>query len=47
MQLTSLRTDLFIIRLKLERNRFQLLKYHYNLVNQQDLLNRFQLIDSD
>jgi hypothetical protein len=46
-QLISLRTDLFSIRLKFERNRFQLLKYHYNLVNQKDLLNKLQLIDSD
>jgi len=41
-QLTSLRTDLFSIRLKFERNRFHLLKYHSTLVNQQYLLDKLQ-----
>jgi hypothetical protein len=44
-RLTSLRTDLFSIRLKFERNRFHLLKYHSTLVNQQYLLDKLQLID--
>ncbi|CAF1026215.1 unnamed protein product [Rotaria sordida] len=46
-QLTSLRTDLYSIRLRLERNRFQLLKYHHILTAQQHLINQLQLIDSD
>jgi hypothetical protein len=46
-QLTSLRTDLFSIRLKFTRNRFHLLKYHCNLVNQQHPLNKLQLTDSE
>jgi hypothetical protein len=44
-QLISLRTDLFSLRLKFERNHFYFLKYRYSLVNQQDLLDKLQLID--
>ncbi|CAF4261456.1 unnamed protein product, partial [Rotaria sordida] len=37
----------YSIRLQLERNRFQLLKYHHILTAQQHLINQLQLIDSD
>jgi hypothetical protein len=46
-QLTSLRTDLFSIRLRLQQNHFHLVKYHYILINQQDLLDKLQFIQSD
>ncbi len=44
-QLSSLRTDLFSIRLRLQQNHFHLLKYHYILINQQDLLDKLHLIE--
>jgi hypothetical protein len=46
-QLTSLRTDLFSIRLRLQQNHFHLLKYRYILINQEDLLDKVQFIESD
>jgi hypothetical protein len=46
-QLTSLRTDLFSIRLRLQRNHSRLLKYHYILINQRDLLDKVQFIESN
>jgi hypothetical protein len=46
-QLTSLRTDLFSIRLRLQQNHFHLVKYRYILINQEDLLDKLQFIESD
>jgi hypothetical protein len=46
-QLISLHIDLFSIRLRLEQNHFHLVKYRYILINQRDLLDKFQFIESD
>ncbi len=46
-QLTSSRTDLLSIRLRLQQNDFHLVKYHYILINQRDLLDKLHLIESD
>ena len=46
-QLTSLRTDLYLIRNRFEQNRFKLVKYRYQLFSQQYIINQLQLNDSD
>ena len=46
-RLTTLRTDLYLIRLQFERNRFQLTKMKHIIANQQEFINKLEMLDVD